>query len=191
MRRANVGFTRLACNILFDGSGKNHLYLGETRRMTHLLHEVKEELDWTTRELIDAETQLEALQHEFKEKIATIDDAKERDAFIAHIEAQKRALKINDLYTILSRAALRYSLLTRVFEIGALHSEIDDIVTKLTDGQLFRLTETNAETDQTILEVAEALQTYFNGHFDEAADTQLREAWMRIEDTLRSLKRNI
>ena len=100
-------------------------------------------------------------------------------------------LKINDLYTILSRAALRYSLLTRVFEIGALHSDIDDIVTALTDGQLFRLDETNTETDQTILEVAEALQTYFNGHFDEAADAQLREAWMRIEDTLRTLKRNI
>ena len=159
--------------------------------MTHLLHEVKEELDWTTRELIDAETQLEALEQQFRSKVTTIDNAQERDAFIAQIEAQKHALKIKDLYTILSRAALRYSLLTRVFEIGALHSDIDDIVTALTDGQLFRLDETNTETDQTILEVAEALQTYFNGHFDEAADTQLREAWMRIEDTLRTLKRNI
>lgn len=159
--------------------------------MTHLLHEVKEELDWTTRELIDAETQLEALQRQFQEKVVAIGDPQERDAFIAQIEAQKHALKINDLYTILSRAALRYSLLTRVFEIGALHNDIDDIVTALADGQLFRLDETNTETDQTILEVAEALQTYFNGHFDEAADSQLRDAWMRIEDTLRTLKRNI
>lgn len=159
--------------------------------MTHLLHEVKEELDWTTRELIAVESQLQALEQHFKEQVVTIDDPAARDAFIAGIEAQKNALKINELYSILSRAARRYSLLTRVFEIGSMHTEIDDIVTALTDGQLFRLDDTNAEIDQTILEVAEALQTYFHGHFDEAADSQLREAWMRIEDSMRARNRRI
>lgn len=159
--------------------------------MTHLLHEVKEELDWTTRELVEVEAQLAGLEQQLQDKVATIDDAAQRDAFIADLETQKNALKINELYAILSRAARRYSLLTRVFEIGSVHTDIDDIVTALTDGQLFRLNDTGAETDQTIIEVAEALQTYFHGHFDDAADTQLREAWMKIEDSLRGLGRNI
>lgn len=159
--------------------------------MTHLLHEVKEELDWTTRELINVEDQLAALEREFKDKVATIDNADERDAFIADIEAKKKALNINDLYAILAGAARRFSLLARVFEIGALHTEIDDIVTGLTDGQLFRMEDTGPETDQTILEVAEALQTYFHGHFDDAADSQLRDAWLRIEDSMRARRRKV
>ena len=159
--------------------------------MTHLLHEVKEELDWTTRELLEVETKLAALEHRLQSTVATLDDPAQRDAFIADLEAQKAALKINDLYAILSRAARRYSLLTRVFEIGSLHTDIDDIVTGLTDGQLFRLDDTSHRTDQTILEVAEALQTYFHGHFDDAADSQLREAWMKIEHSLRALGRKI
>ena len=159
--------------------------------MTHLLHEVKEELDWTTRELVDVETHLASLESKLREQISTLDDADARDAFIADIESQKKALKINDLYAILSRAARRYSLLTRVFEIGSLNTDIDDIVTGLTDGQLFRLDDISAETDQTIVEIAEALQTYFHGHFDDAADLQLREAWMKIEHSLRALGRNI
>ncbi len=159
--------------------------------MTHLLHEVKEELDWSTRELVIVETQLAALEKLMQDNIGTLEDADARDAFIADIEAQKSALKINDLYAIISRAARRFSLLTRVFEIGSLHLEIDGIVTALTDGQLFRLDDTSAETDQTIMEVAESLQTYFHGHFDDAADAQLREAWLKIEDSLRALGRNI
>jgi len=91
----------------------------------------------------------------------------------------------------MSRAARRFSLLTRVFEIGSRHIEIDDIVTALTDGQLFRLDDISEDTDQTIIEVAEALQTYFHGHFDEAADAQLRDAWLKIEGSLRELGRKI
>lgn len=159
--------------------------------MTHLLHEVKEELDWTTRELIDVEAQLAGLEKQMRDKVATLDNADERNAFITDIEAQKTALKINDLYSIMSRAARRFSLLTLVFEIGALHHEIEDIVTALTDGQLFRLDDTSEETDRTIIEVAEALQTYFHGHFDDDADQQLRGAWLHIEATLRSLGRDI
>lgn len=159
--------------------------------MTHLLHEVKEELDWTTRELVEVEAQLAQLEQRLQDNIATIDDADARNAFIADLEAQKSALKINELYAILSRAARRYSLLTRVFEIGSVHTDIDGIVTALTDGQLFRLNDTSLETDQTIIEVAEALQTYFHGHFDDDADSQLREAWMKIEHSLRELGRSI
>lgn len=159
--------------------------------MTHLLHEVKEELDWTTRELVEVEAQLIALELQLRDKVASIDDSDARNAFIASIEAQKNALNINELYSIMSRAARRFGLLTRVFEIGSRHTDIDDIVTALTDGQLFRLDDTGAQTDQTIIEVAEALQTYFHGHFDEAADTQLRDAWLKIEGSLRELGRKI
>lgn len=159
--------------------------------MSHLLHEVKEELDWTMRELIAVESQLTALEQKLQDTLATAPSADERNAAIAAIEAQKNALNIHDLYAILSRAARRFSLLTRVFEIGASHSDIDALVTELTDGQLFRLNDTSADVDQTILEIAEALQTYFHGHFDDSADTQLREAWMKIEETLRTLGRKI
>lgn len=159
--------------------------------MTHLLHEVKEELDWTTRELVEVEAQLAALEKQLQEKVATIEDSEQRNAFIHGIEDQKSALQINELYAIMSRAARRFSLLTRVFEIGSRHIEIDDIVTALTDGQLFRLDDISEDTDQTIIEVAEALQTYFHGHFDEAADAQLRDAWLKIEGSLRELGRKI
>lgn len=159
--------------------------------MSHLLHEVKEELDWTVRELVAVETQLAALEQELQDTVASALTADQRDAAIAAIEAKKQALNIHDLYAILSRAARRFSLLTRVFEIGASHVDIDSLVTELTDGQLFRLNDTSAEMDQTILEVAEALQTYFHGHFDDSADAQLRDAWMKIEGSMRSLGRKI
>lgn len=159
--------------------------------MTHLLHEVKAELDWTARELIDAEVKLQQLEMTLQENILANEDPAARNAFISEIEAQKQALNLHELYALMSRAARRFSLLTRVFEIGSQFTDIDDLVTALTDGQLFRLEDTGDDLDPTIIAVAEALQIYFHGHFDNEADLQLREAWMKIEETLRRLGRKI
>ena len=144
--------------------------------MAHLLHEVKAELDWTARELLDAEAKLTELERTLHERLALLDDADARNALVNDIEAQKQALNLPDLYALLSRAARRFSLLTRVFEIGSRFTDIDALVTALTDGQLFRLDDTGEDLDPTIIEVAEALQIYFHGHFDDDADVQLRDA---------------
>ncbi|MBL4615756.1 MAG: hypothetical protein JKY27_12900, partial [Magnetovibrio sp.] len=97
--------------------------------MTHLLHEVKEELDWAARELLDVEQAFSKLESELKAKLDEPGGQAHREALIEQIEAQKQALNLNELYGILSRAARRFSLLTRVFEIGSQHAKTEDIVT--------------------------------------------------------------
>ena len=159
--------------------------------MTHLLHEVKEELDWAARELLEVEQQFAELEARLKSKLDGPGGEADRDALIQEIEEQKQALNLNELYGILSRAARRFSLLTRVFEIGSQHSKTEDIVTALTDGLLFRLDDTGEETDKTIFKVAEALQTYFHVHFSDESDAQLREAWLEVESVLREKGRKI
>jgi len=159
--------------------------------MTHLLHEVKEELDWAARELLDVERQFADLEARLKSKLDQPGGEANRDALIEEIEAQKRALNLNELYALLSRAARRFSLLTRVFEIGAQNVSTEDIVTALTDGLLFRLDDTGEETDKTIFKVAEALQSYFHVHFGDESDATLREAWLEVENVLREKGRNI
>lgn len=159
--------------------------------MTHLLHEVKEELDWAARELLEVEQKFATLEADLKIKLEKPGGESEREALIQQIEAQKQELNLNELYGILSRAARRFSLLTRVFEIGSQHAKTEDIVTALTDGLLFRLDDTGEQTDKTIFKVAQALQTYFHVHFGDESDEQLREAWLEIENTLREKGRKI
>lgn len=159
--------------------------------MTHLLHEVKEELDWAERELLAVEKQFAKLESRLKTKLNEPGGTADRNALITEIETQKQALNLNELYGILSRAARRFSLLTRVFEIGSQHSKTEDIVTALTDGLLFRQDDTGEETDKTIFKVAAALQAYFHVHFGDESDAQLREAWLEVEGVLREKGRKI
>ena len=158
--------------------------------MTHLLHEVKDELDWAAREVLDVEGQfavLEAKRQAYQEQAPS----DERDQRIREIEDKKKTLNITEMYGILARASRRFSLLTRVFEIGSLHSEIEDIVTALTDGLLFTLHDTSEDTDRIIFHVADALQNYFHFNFGDEADAQLRDAWLEVEGNLRELGRKI
>ena len=83
----------------------------------HLLHEVKEELDWTARELIEVERQMTALEKQLQERLPVLEDADERDAFIAEVEAQKSALNIFELYSILSRSEEHTSALQSHHEL--------------------------------------------------------------------------
>jgi len=159
--------------------------------MTHLLHEVKEELDWAARELLAAETRYAELEAQLKAQLDDPDGQADRDALVAEGEVQKKALNLNELYVLLARAARRFSLLARVFEIGSQHAKTEDIVTAVTDGLLFRQEETGGETDQTIFKMADALQNYFHVHFSDETDAQLREAWLEVENALREKGRKI
>lgn len=159
--------------------------------MSHLLHEVREELDWAGREVEEAERQFAALEAELKIKLGASDSDTDRDAMIAEIEAKKGALNLNELYAILARAARRFSLLARVFEIGSQHTKTEDIVHALTDGLLFRLDDTGGATDDTIFRAAEALQNYFHVHFGDESDAALREVWLEVENALREKGRKI
>ena len=159
--------------------------------MTHLLHEVKDELDWAARELLDVEQQFAELEARLKSKLEEPGGEDNREALIQEIEEQKSALNLNELYAILSRAARRFSLLTRVFEIGAQNTSTEDIVTALTDGLLFRLDDIDDETDKTIFKVAKALQSYFHVHFGDESDAALREVWFEVENVLREKGRKI
>lgn len=158
--------------------------------MTHLLHEVKDELDWAAREVLDVEGQYAVLEAKLQAYQGQ-DPNDERDARIQAIEDKKKALNIAEMYAILSRASRRFSLLTRVFEIGSLHSETEDIVTALTDGLLFTQRDSSDDTDRIIFQVADALQNYFHFNFGDEADAQLRDAWLEVEGVLRELGRKI
>ena len=158
--------------------------------MTHLLHEVKDELDWAAREVLDVEGQFAVLEAKLQ-AYQDQDPSAERDERIRTIEDKKKALNITELYGILARASRRFSLLTRVFEIGSLHTETEDIVTALTDGLLFTLHDTSEDTDRIIFQAADALQNYFHFNFGDEADAQLRDAWLEVEENLRELGRKI
>lgn len=157
--------------------------------MTHLLQEVKEELDWAARELSEVEQQFIALEQELSQKI----EAGEGDtgALSREIEEKKKALNIIELHSILSRAARRFSLLARVFEIGATTNTIEGIVSSLTDGLLFRQSDTSEGADDAIIQLAEALQFYFHVCFDDRGDEKIRDAWLEVQSVLHKLGRNI
>jgi len=152
--------------------------------MTHLLHEVKEELDWAMREVLDVETQYSELENRIRTAKDTNSDAQD-------LEIEKDALKLSELYDILDRAARRFSLLTRVFEVGSQNSDVEDIVVGLTDGLLFAQEDTSAHADEIIFQIADALQGYFHYRLDDESDAQLRDAWLEVEGVLRELGRKI
>ena len=158
--------------------------------MTHLLQEVKEELDWAARELAEVEDQFIELEKDLRAKLDGDDEA--NTAEIARLtEEQKKSLNINELHAILSRAARRFSLLAHVFEIGAANTEISDIVSELMDGVVFRQSDTNEGADEPILQLAEALQYYFHVCFDDKGDEKIRDAWMEVQGVLHRLGRKL
>lgn len=158
--------------------------------MSHLLHEVKEELDWAMREVMHVETQYSDLEGRIR-TAKGICGGPERDALIKGLEIQKNELKLSEIYDILGCAARRFSLLTRVFEVGSQHSEVDDIVVGLMDGILFQQNDTGADVDDIIFQIAEALSNYFHYELGDESDAQLRDAWLEVEGVLRELGRKI
>lgn len=158
--------------------------------MTHLLHEVKEELDWAARELASVEKQFIAIEKNLRAQIDN-GDALSVAELQRLSDEQKKSLNINELHAILSRAARRFSLLSRVFEIGAANDKIEDIVELLMDGLLFRQSDASAGADGAILQLAEALQCYFHICLDDKGDEKIRDAWMEVQGILHKLGRKI
>ena len=158
--------------------------------MTHLLHEVKEELDWAARELAHVEKQFIEIEKNLRTELESGKDANLGELKRQYDE-QKKALNINELHAILSRAARRFSLLSRVFEIGAANDKIEDIVELLMDGLLFRQSDTSEGADGAILQLADALQCYFHVCLDDDGDQKVRDAWMEVQGILQQLGRKI
>lgn len=158
--------------------------------MTHLLQEVKEELDWAARELAEVESKFIELEKDLRAKLEG--DGETNVAEIARLtEEQKKSLNINELHSILSRAARRFSLLAHVFEIGAANTKIENIVSELMDGLVFRQSDANEGADGPILQLAEALQYYFHVCFDDKGDEKIRDAWMEVQGILHKLGRKL
>ncbi|MDH5489548.1 MAG: hypothetical protein OEX17_06415 [Rhodospirillaceae bacterium] len=158
--------------------------------MTHLLHEVKEELDWAARELAGVEKQFIEIEQNLRTELENGNGA-DLGELKRQYDEQKKALNINELHAILSRAARRFSLLSRVFEIGAANEKIEDIVELLMDGLLFRQSDTSEGADGAILQLAEALQCYFHVCLDDEGDQKVRDAWMEVQGILQQLGRKI
>jgi len=158
--------------------------------MTHLLHEVKEELDWAARELASVEKQFIEIEKNLRTELNNGEGANLGELKRQYDE-QKKSLNINELHAILSRAARRFSLLSRVFEIGAANDKIEDIVELLMDGLLFRQSDASEGADGAILQLAEALQCYFHVCLDDDGDQQVRNAWMEVQGILQQLGRKI
>ena len=158
--------------------------------MTHLLHEVKEELDWAARELAGVEKQFIQIEQNLRTELENGNGA-DLGELKRQYDEQKKALNINELHAILSRAARRFSLLSRVFEIGAANEKIEDIVELLMDGLLFRQSDASEGADGAILQLAEALQCYFHVCLDDEGDQKVRDAWMEVQGILQQLGRKI
>ncbi|MBL4691912.1 MAG: hypothetical protein JKY92_01090 [Magnetovibrio sp.] len=158
--------------------------------MPHLLHEVKDELDWAMREVMQVESEYSALELRIQTAKAS-PEGKDRDQLIKALKEQKDALKLSEIYDILGRAARRFSLLTRVFEVGSQHNELEDIVVGLMDGILFQQNDTGADTDDIIFQIAEALLDYFHYELGDESDARLRDAWLGVENLLRNQGRKI
>ena len=159
--------------------------------MAHLLHELKEELDWAERELLAGERQFAELEVRLKSKLEAPGGADNHDALVQEFAEQKQALNLNELYAIMTRAARRCSLLTRVFETGSGHNTAEDIAIALKNGLLFRQGDAGPEMDRIIAKLSEALHAYFNVHFDDESDTLVRTAWLEVENDLREKGRKI
>ncbi|MDH5772096.1 MAG: hypothetical protein OEY84_03075 [Rhodospirillaceae bacterium] len=158
--------------------------------MTHLLHEVKEELDWAARELAGVEKQFIQIEQNLRTELENGNGA-DLGELKRQYDEQKKSLNINELHAILSRAARRFSLLSRVFEIGAANEKIEDIVELLMDGLLFRQSDASEGADGAILQLAEALQCYFHVCLDDEGDQKVRDAWMEVQGILQQLGRKI
>ncbi len=157
---------------------------------THLLHEVKDELDWAERELTDAERKFTMLEKRMRERIREGEETSAVE-LERQLEEEKSALNMDELYAILSGAARRYSLLSRVFEIGAANNNLDDMVTAITKGLLFREGDDHEEADGAIAMLAKAMLGYFHVHLGDESDEKIRDAWLEVQSVLHKLGRKI
>ena len=158
---------------------------------THLIYEIKRELDWAAEEVERTDKEVMQLEQKFNTSIETADE-EDRKRLFAEKQHLIERIGLHDAFSLQKRAAWRFYMICKVYEIASDKKSANDIRDQLSkfmyrsmDGEA-----QNADQKDKLLELAEALMTYFNdGHSDEA-DEAIREAWQNIEQTLRELGRD-
>ena len=156
----------------------------------HLLHEVKDELDWAAREVRSAEQALEQLSSEYNARMV---DSQDRGVLLAEHQARVSDLRIAELYRLLHGASRRFALLTRIYEIGATYNE-DQAIRDAICATLFRSNDDLANSGvmtKTLNQLSQALYAYFHVQFSDESDEGVRSAWLETENSLRRLGRKI
>ncbi|TCS65171.1 hypothetical protein [Varunaivibrio sulfuroxidans] len=165
----------------------------------HLIQELKDELDWASGETEYVERQLQEIEEGF---MARMSELGEDPSSASHIDLEKlnrekrdkqAAHRLNELYALQHRAARRYALLSRAYEIGATYETAEEIASALSQ-VLHRSADTeklDAPLRHSVQDLADALFQYFHRHFDDDAEEKLRKAWLEAEATFKDLGRTV
>jgi len=156
----------------------------------HLIHEIKRELDWAVEEVKRTEAKVMQLEIDFNKKLENA-DKNEVVRLMDEKEALQEKTGLNEAYNLQRRAAKRFYMISHVYDIASTHKSSDTIREELSKF-LYRTIDgvaENADQRDKLLEMAEALMTYFNDGYSDEADEAIREAWQNIEETLRGLGR--
>ncbi|WP_028877870.1 hypothetical protein [Terasakiella pusilla] len=156
----------------------------------HLIHEIKRELDWAVEEVKRTEAKVMQLEIDFNKKLENA-DKNEVVRLMDEKEALQEKTGLNEAYNLQRRAAKRFYMISHVYDIASTHKSSDTIREELSKF-LYRAIDgvaENADQRDKLLEMAEALMTYFNDGYSDEADEAIREAWQNIEETLRGLGR--
>ncbi|WP_417795173.1 hypothetical protein [Terasakiella pusilla] len=157
----------------------------------HLIHEIKRELDWAVEEVKRTEAKVMQLEIDFNKKLENA-DKNEVVRLMDEKEALQEKTGLNEAYNLQRRAAKRFYMISHVYDIASTHKSSDTIREELSKF-LYRAIDgvaENADQRDKLLEMAEALMTYFNDGYSDEADEAIREAWQNIEETLRGLGRH-
>ncbi len=161
----------------------------------HLIHEAHDELDWAESELKRVQEQLAEEDREHARRLSGMGarSGAEREALMHDVSADRRAraeeLGLCQLYFLQSRAAQRFSRLTRVYEIACTSRTATDTRARLAEF-LFRAGDDVVPGAAAALDrLAAALTRYFNGGLTDATDQSIRDAWIELEGIFAKLGR--
>jgi len=158
----------------------------------HLIAEIKRELDWAAEEVKRTEAQMKRLEREFATSMKGVDEEERRRLYDEKIHLQAR-VGLHDAYCLQRRAASRFATLCYAFEIASMTKSSEEIRQQLSQF-MYRAIDgepENADQKDKLLELAEALKTYFSEGYCDEADEAIREAWQNIEETIRELGRKV
>lgn len=155
---------------------------------SHLLGELRAELDWVTGELSSAVARLSAIESDYNR--ATFPQASGRRAVAVttreEADARQESLAIDRLFDLQRIARQRVDRIEEVYAIGRCYWLVAVVAMnlrrRLAAGRPDLLTDRTKR--QAILDLAAAVHAYcWDGPSDEADDA-IRDAWLRIESGL-------
>lgn len=164
----------------------------------HLIHEIKDELDWAAEEVARTEKIVMALEVEYNVRIAKLQgggkvaEAASR-TLVAEKERRQERLDLAHAFGLQTRAVRRFALVSRVYEIGCSGGDVEAIREDLV-GFLFRQsddTQRVAGADDTLDELSRALFGYFHVEMSDQNDQAVTTAWLKVETVLQRLGREI